>query len=68
MTSLPSLIEFKNEARALAVSQGIRPSSAHEVLARSYGFKSYASFRAGISVTGVFIDKSQLFIRSLTNA
>lgn len=44
--SLPTLEQFKQEARELRVLKGLRSCVTHEILAKSYGFKSYATFRA----------------------
>lgn len=44
---VPDLLKFKSDVKKLRqLKPEIRSSHAHEVLARSYGFKTYLSYRA----------------------
>ena len=46
---VPSLEQFKLEVKKLRkLKPEVRSSHAHEALARSYGFKTYLSYRAFI--------------------
>ena len=47
----PCFEQFKIEVSRLR-SEGCRSSQAHEVVARSYGFKSYISMRTALGWTG----------------
>ena len=46
---LPDRVEFKKLAKELAKEKNIKPTHAHEVLAKSYGFKTYNSYLALIN-------------------
>lgn len=44
---VPTLEQFKLEVKKLrSLKPEVRSSHAHELLARSYGFKTYLSYRA----------------------
>jgi hypothetical protein len=45
----PEILEFKKQAKELAVEHGLKRTHAHEVLARSKGFKTYNSYLAFIT-------------------
>ena len=41
---LPNKLAFKKQAKAIAKEFNMKPTHAHELLARKYGFKTYNSF------------------------
>ena len=46
------LQDFKKKAKELAVQHKMKPTHAHEVLARSYGYKTYNAYLAEVRKNG----------------